>query len=151
MERSDVRRAVAEERERDAGLASQLERERGAGDRRQPAADDGVRAQIPALDVVEVHRAAVPVRAALELAVKLGHERVRARAARERVSVRAVSRGEDVAVLHRAADADAHGLLADRHVQEPGELARAEPLLHLFLETADEQHVAEEFRQLLLR
>ena len=60
-------------------------------------------------------------------------------------------RGEDVAVLHRATDADADRLLADRDVQEPGQLARAEPLLHLLLEAADQQHVAEEFRQLLLR
>ena len=118
MEGADVRRAVAEERDRDARLVAQLERERRAGDRRQPAADDGVRAEVAALDVVQVHRAAVPVRAALDLAVELGHHRVGGRAARERVAVRAMGRREDVAVLHRAADADRDGLLADRDVQE---------------------------------
>ena len=65
--------------------------------------------------------------------------------------MRAVRRGEHVAVLHRAADADADGLLADRDVQEAGQLAGAEPLLDLLLEAADEQHVAQELRQLLLR
>ena len=60
--------------------------------RRQAAADDGVRAEVAALDVVEVHRAAVAVRAALHLPVELGHDRVRVRAARERVPVRAVGR-----------------------------------------------------------
>ena len=84
----------------------------------QPAADDGVRAVVAALDVVEVHRAAVAVRAALDLPVELRHHRVRVRAARERVAVRAVGRGEDVALLHRLADADRDGLLADRDVQE---------------------------------
>src|SRR6476659_1666744 len=44
-----------------------LEREAGARDRRQAAADDGVRAHVAALDVVEMHRAAVTVRAALHL------------------------------------------------------------------------------------
>ena len=151
MEGADVRRAVAEERERDARLAAELERERRAGDRRQPAADDGVRAEVPALDVVEVHRAAVAVRAALDLAVELGHERVRRRPARERVAVRAMRRREHVAVLHRAADADADRLLADRDVQEAGQLAGAEPLLDLLLEAADQQHVVQELGQLLLR
>ena len=73
------------------------------------------------------------------------------RPARERVAVRAVRRREDVAVLHRAADADADRLLADRDVQEAGQLAGAEPLLDLLLEAADQQHVAQELRQLLLR
>ena len=150
MEGADVRRPVAEEGDRDARLAAQLERERGAGDRGQPAADDGVRAQVPALDVVEVHRAAVAVRAALELPVQLGHDRVRVRPARERVPVRAVGRGEDVAVVHRLADADRDRLLADRHVQEPGQLAGAEPLLDLLLEAPDQEHLAQELAQPLL-
>ena len=59
------------------GSPPQLEGERGAGDRGQPAADDRVRAEVAALDVVEVHRAAVAVRAALDLAVELGHDLVR--------------------------------------------------------------------------
>ena len=90
------------------------------------------------------------MRAPLDLAVELGHDRVRVRSARERVAVRAVRRREHVAVLHRAADADRDRLLADRDVQEAGQLAGAEPLLHLLLETADQQHLAEELVQLLL-
>ena len=61
VEGARIRGAVAEERHSDAPLALQLERERGADDRPQPAADDGVRAHVPALDVVEVHRAAEAV------------------------------------------------------------------------------------------
>src|SRR5581483_3754427 len=151
VEGADVRRAVAEERDPDARLASQLERERGTGDRGQAAADDRVRAEVPTLDVVEVHRAAVAVRAALELSVELGHQLVRMRAAGERVRMRAVRRGEDVTVLHRLAHADRDRLLADRDVQEAGQLAGAEPLLDLLLEVPDEQHLAQELAQPFLR
>ena len=76
--------------------------------------------------------------------------RVRMRAARERVPVRAVRRGEDVALLHRLADADRDGLLADRDVQEARELAGAEALLDLLLEAPDEEHLAQELAQRLL-
>ena len=147
----DVRRPVAEEGDRDARLAAELEGERGADRRRQAAADDGVGAEVAALDVVEVHRAAVARADALDLAVELRHQRVRMRAARERVPVGAVGRGEDVAVLHRLADADRDRLLADRDVQEAGQLAGAEALLDLLLEAADQQHLAEEVAQLLVR
>ena len=70
--------------------------------------------------------------------------------ARERVAVRAVRGGEDVAVLQRLADADGDGLLADRDVEEAGQLARAEALLDLLLEAPDEQHLAQEVAQRLL-
>ena len=76
--------------------------------------------------------------------------RVRVRAAREHVAVRAVGGAEDVAVLHRLADADLGRLLADRDVQEAGQLAGAEPLLDLLLEAPDEQHLAQELAQPLL-
>ena len=147
---ADVGGAVAEERDRHARLVAELEGERGAGHGREPAAHDGVRAHVPALDVVEVHRAAVAVRAALELAVELGHQLVRMRALGERVPVRAVGRGDHVAVLERAADADRDRFLTDRDVQEAGQLAGAEALLDLLLEAPDQEHLAEEVAQRLL-
>ena len=151
VEGADVRGAVAEERDGNARLVAELERERGPDDRRQPAADDGVRAQVPALDVVEVHRAAVAVRAALELPVELRHQLVRVGSLGERVPVRTVRGGDDVALLQRAADSHGHCLLADRHVEEPRQLARTEALLDLLLEAPDEQHLAEELAQQLGR
>ncbi len=117
---------------------------------RQPATDDGVRAEVPALDVVEVHRAAVAVRAALDLPVELRHEGVRMRAPRERVPVGTVRGREDVAVGHRLADADVDGLLADRDMQEARQVAGAEALLHLLLETPDQQHLAQELAERLV-
>jgi hypothetical protein len=66
------------------------------------------------------------------------------------MAVRAMRGRDDVPVLERAADADGARLLPDRDVQEPGELARAEALLHFLLETPDEQHLSEELAQEIL-
>ena len=151
MEGADVGRPVAEEGDRDARLVSHLEGEGGADGRRQPAADDGVRAHVAALDVVEVHRAAIAVRAALDLAVQLRHHLVRRRPVREHVPVRAVRRCDHVVLSERAADADRDRLLADAGMQEAGEVAGAEALHDLLLEATDEEHLAEKRDELLLR
>src|SRR4029078_5343282 len=58
VEAPGVRRAVAEERDGHALLATHLEGESGSADGGQPASDDGVRTEVPDLDVVQVHRAA---------------------------------------------------------------------------------------------
>ncbi len=151
MEGADVRRAVAEERDRDVRLAAQLEGQRRAGDGGEPAADDGVRSDEPVLDVVQVHGAAVAAAASFDLAVELRHELVRVHALRQRMRVRTVGRGDDVAVLERAADADRDRLLADRHVEEAGQVSGPEALLHLLFEAANEQHLAEEEKEPLVR
>ena len=49
------------------------------------------------------------------------------------------------------ADADGDRLLADRDMEEAGQLARAEALLDLLLEMPDEEHLPEEVAQPLLR
>ena len=64
--------------------------------------------------------------------------------------MRAVRGRDHVVLLERAADADRDGLLADRDVEEAGQLAGAEALLDLLLEAPDQQHLAEELAQLLL-
>src|SRR2546423_6061277 len=98
-----------------------------------------------------MHRAAVAVRAALELPVELGHQLIWVSPFRQRVAVRAVGRGDHVAVAEGAADADCNCLLADRDMQEPGQIARAKTLLDLLLEPPNEKHLAEELAQRLLR
>src|SRR5690242_15153161 len=90
------------------------------------------------------------MRAALDLPVELRHQRVRMRSAGERVPMRAMGRGEHVAVLHRAADAHRDRLLADRHVQEARELAGPKPLLDHLLEPPDQKHLPVEVSQPLL-
>ena len=117
----------------------------------EAAADDGVRAEVPLLDVVEVHRAAVAARAALQLAVELRHHRVDVRALGDRVPVRAVRRGDHVVRLERRHHARRDGLLADRDVQEARQLAGAEALLDLLLEAPDQQHLAEKLAETLVR
>ena len=59
-------------------------------------------------------------------------------------------RRDDVLRRERRADAARDRLLPDRDVEEPGQLARPEALLHLLLEATDEQHLAEELAQPLL-
>src|SRR6476469_8602724 len=108
--------APSEEGDADSGLATELEGERRAHDRRQAATDDGIGAHVAALDVVKVHRAAVPVRAAFELPVELCHQLVWRRPLREGVPVRPVARSDDVVLLEGAADPDGDGLLTDRDV-----------------------------------
>src|SRR6185312_6139415 len=56
-----------------------------------------------------------------------------------------------VAVRERPTNPDRDGLLADRDVQEPRQLAGAEALLDLLLEAPDQEHLPEELAQGLLR
>ena len=49
-----------------------------------------------------------------------------------------------------AATADRDRLLADRHVQEPGQVTGSELLLDLLLEAPDQQHLAQKLTQALL-
>ena len=151
VERAGVRRAVAEERDRDARLVPPLERERCTDDPGDPAGDDRVGPEVADLDVVEVHRAAVAVRAALDLPVELGHDPLDRRALRDRVAVGTMCRGDYIVALERGAHARGSRLLADRDVQEPRQLAGAESLLHLLLEAADQEHLAEEAAEHLFR
>src|ERR671919_2957166 len=151
VERPRVRRPVAEEDDCDALLVSELEGERGADDPGHATRDDRVRAQIADLEVVQVHRAAIAVRAALELPVELGHDRIHMRSLRDRVPVRAMRGRDHVLALEGGADARGDRLLADRDVQEPRKLARPKALLDLLLEAADQEHLAGEHAQHLLR
>jgi hypothetical protein len=58
-----------------------------------------------------------------------------------------VRRSYDVVLLERLADPDRDRLLADRDMEESGQLTGAEALLHLLLEAADEQHFPQELLQ----
>src|SRR5215471_15161228 len=94
-----------------------------------------------------MHRAAEAVRAALGLPVHLGHDGVDRRALRDRVRVRPVGRRDHVTLLERGAYPRRDRLLADRDVEESGKLSRAESVLHLLLEAADDEHLAEQLAQ----
>ena len=151
MKGARVRRAVTEECDRDALLVAHLKSERRAHDSRNSARDDRVRAEVAHFHVVEMHRAPVPVRAAFDLPVQLGHDSLDRRTLGDRVPVRAMGRGDDVLALERRAHACGDGLLPDRDVEEARQLARPKALLDLLLEASDEQHLAEEPAQSFLR
>ena len=59
-------------------------------------------------------------------------------------------RGDHVAVLECAANADGDRLLPDCDVQEARQVAGAEALFDLLLEAPDEQHFAENVLQIVL-
>jgi len=151
VERSCVRGAVAEECDCDALFAAHLKRECRAHDPGYSARDDRVRAQVSDLDVVEMHRAAVAVRAALDLSVQLRHDPFDRRSLRDRMSVGAMRRGDHVLALEGGAHSRRDGLLPYRDVQESRQLAGPKALLHLLLEAPDQQHLAEEPAQTLFR
>ena len=147
VEGAGVGRAVAEEGNRDARLAAHLERERGAGHHRQPAAHDRVRAHVPARHVVEVHRAAEPTRAALLLAVHLRHHRVD-----RACPSRSCARARDASTRSRR---PARARRRHRRRPPPGRsrrggtraAPRAEAILDLLLEAPDDEHLAQQLAQ----
>ena len=61
-------------------------------------------------------------------------------AERQRVPVAAVGRGDAVAILEDARDADRNGLLARVEVRRPVDLAAEEERLDQILEAADQDH-----------
>ena len=133
-----VHRAVAElaQDRRVAALADDGERE-SRGDRELPG-DDAPAAEVAALDVEQVHRAAPAVRAAVAAPEELGHDRLGRRAARQREAVRAVPGDQGVVVGERLHGADGGRLLTGGQVAvaaDAGELVLA---LGLGLELADE-------------
>ena len=67
------------------------------------------------------------------------------------MAVRTVRGRDHVGLLERAADAHGDRLLPDRDVQEAGKIAGTEELLDLLLEAPDEEHLAVEIAQDLLR
>ena len=90
MERAGVRCTVTKECDRDPWLVAHREGKSGANHGRDATTHDRVRAKVAALNVVEVHRSAVAVRAALHLSVELSHHGVRVGAAGKGVAVCAV-------------------------------------------------------------
>ena len=123
--------------------------ERQTDRQRQPAADDRVPAVEPGGRVEQVHRPAAPARAALDLAVHLGHDRAGRDAADQRVPVLAVGRDDRVLRRERLHRADRDRLLADVQVHEPADLRRAVELHTLLLEPADPQHLAQQLEAVL--
>ena len=123
VERALVRRAVAEEAQRDPVVALHLRPQRGAGGDRQPRAHDAGLAEAADAEVGQVHGAAQPRVDPGRLAHQLGEQPVGPRALADRVPVRAVVAHHVVVVAQRHAGAHDRRLLAHRRVQRAGDLA----------------------------
>ena len=150
MPRAGVDRAVAELAQHGAGLVAAHDLERDAGADREVAADDPPAAEEVALDVEQVHRAAAPVRAAVDATEQLGHDCVGVDAAREREAVVAVGGDQHVVLLHRADRADVRCLLARGEVAVAADLGCLVLPLRLRLEGADQEHQLEQVSQLVV-
>src|SRR5256885_14187645 len=93
VEGADVDGRLAEVADAELVAILVADREPQTGSQRDVAADDPVAAHEPPPGVEQVHRAALPLRAARRLAEQLGHDLVRRHAARERLPVLAVEIG----------------------------------------------------------
>ena len=149
MENALVRGAVAEEGDRDLPAAADARREAGAGGERDAAADDRVRAEHPAREVRDVHRAAAALAEAVLAAVDLGHHRPEVAALGDAVAVAAVGARDVVVVVEVGADARRDRLLADVHVHEARDLTGAELARDPLLEEPDREHRPVEAEQRL--
>jgi len=124
-----LRRAVAEEADRDlAGLAV-LGRPRGPERDREMRPDDRVGAHHPVLDAGQVHRAALATEQAGPAAEELGEDRRHGDPAGERVVVAAIRAERVVVAAHRRPEAGRHRFLAVAEVGRPADEPFKEELL----------------------
>src|SRR5207248_651368 len=101
VERTLVNRAIAKKTKRDAIFISIFAREGQSRGERDVRADDGMSAVHVVAAIEKMHGSAETARATGFLAEQLGHTRISARSARERMSVIAIS-GNDVVVTTRS-------------------------------------------------
>ncbi len=140
VERTVRHRAVAEERDHDTAVASQLRGGRGTGRDRQARADDSVGAEDPECRIGDVHRTAAPAVRALVLGHQLGEHPERVETLGEAVTMAAMGGRDHVGRAERPAGAHGRRLLPDRQVHEARHLAVAVERGHTLLESADHEH-----------
>src|SRR5579864_7545697 len=137
-----VHRAVAEEGDADLAVLAISVRKAQAGADRHLCANDAVPAEEFLLAREHVHRAAFALGVAATATRELGHDALGIHAGRQHVAVIAVRRDDAVALFCGGHDADDDRLLTDIEMAEAADEAHAVHLPRLFLEAADEQHVA---------
>ena len=115
-------------------------------------ADDAVPAVKAVVDAEHVHRAALALGDAGGAAGQLGHDQLGIDAVGEHVPVIAIA-GDDAVLAdgHRRLQPDRDRFLADIEVAESADQPEPVELPGALLEAADEQHLAVELEQLVLR
>ena len=143
VERSLLRRAVAEERINHLSCFFYLRGVRGAGCMRDSLADDPRRCWKMARRIGQVHGPAESFADAIFALVYLRHQSSRGRAQHKRITVAAVTRHHQVVFLPRREAAHDACLRAVRKMRVAANHARMlhESSLHAFLELADPAHL----------
>src|SRR5205085_12488222 len=109
------------------------------------------RAEEAALDVRDVHRAALPARDAIAPPEELGHQPARVDPLCERMPVAAVVREDGVVGRQGRDDADGDRLLTDRGVDCAGDLTLLVPAIRGLFEAANQEHPLVERERRLAR
>jgi hypothetical protein len=143
-----VDRSLAQLAQHGALLLPPGDLQRHAGGHRQMPADDPPAAEEVQPDVEQVHRAAAPVRGALDAAEQLRHHRVGVHAQRQREAVVAVGGHQHVVGLPGADRPDVGRLLPGRQMAVAADLGRLVLPLGLRLEGPDQHHQLEELAEL---
>src|SRR5581483_681947 len=121
VEGAGLRRAVAEERDRDRAAQTA---DRGRAEReRDVSRDDAGRSHEADVRRRDVHRPALAATVARRASGELGEQARRVGALRERVSVRAVAAVDQVVAAKNRAGAGGDRLLPDPEVEESAELS----------------------------
>src|SRR5580704_5945516 len=144
-----VRAAVARERDGNGVAAQGFGGQRRADDERRSAPDDPVGAEHAAVEVGDMHRAALTAAQAGLLREQLLHHQDRVAALCDAVAMPAMSAGDVVLRPQMHADTDGGGLFAGVKMDKARYAAFRELVLHPFLELADRRHVTISFEQFL--
>ena len=144
-----VRRAVAEERDRDAVRSSPPQLKRRAGCEWDATANDAVGTEEAELRVDHVQRAALRAVVAVPARIELRVHPFRVGTAREHVPVAPMRARDHVVGAERRAYAHRNSLLPDRRVQEAGDEAGHPQLRRTLLEAADQHEPPVEADELL--
>src|SRR2546425_7956719 len=145
MEGADVDRGFTKEAQTYLIASFVLAGERESGAEGNVTTNDSMAAHESALDIEQVHRAALALRAASGLPEQLRHDGVRRDPLDQRLTVFAIGADDVVIVPKRRERADSHRFLADIQMAEAADLAEGIGLGCLFLEATNEQHLAQHF------
>ena len=142
--------AFAKEAAGDVGLVLHLVGQGQAHRQGEVAGDDGVAADRSGLGIEEVHRAAAAAAAAFQLAVHLGHDRVRADAAGQGVAVLAIG-GDDSSPPGVSACMTPTAMASSPiyRCRKPRILVAWYSSARFLLEAPDQQHLAQQVEQML--
>jgi hypothetical protein len=141
VEGTFVRRAVAEEHHADTILFLHGDAHADAYGDRQATGHDAVGAEIAALDIGDVHRAAAPAAVPVFLAEELGEHACGIGALGDAVPVPAVRRKDVIVAAQWQRRTDGAGLLPDRQMHRAVDQAAHVAGLGRLLELADQMHL----------